>query len=274
LTKGAGISNRGFRMLTVIDVPRQIDELYHASKLSAETIVRNIAAVFPSRAIDARTELCTAVPASMVVVRNGIFKYYIQEKLVRFYSTGDIIAIPDTALEGISIYSEFGAEVCVAPKNDFLQLLLKDVRLMTEWYEYQRNADFIMHALCSLFIKEEFEPHSEIRRYAAGEVIIREGESPDYLFEMLEGSARVTVGETEIGTVKAEEVFGEVSFLTGAARGATVTATSQCLVQAIKRPDLEKFSRHRPGLIYKLSQTLALRLNEVNKRLVHITSMT
>jgi hypothetical protein len=260
-------------MLSIVDVPQHIVDLYKQSKLPASTILASMGADFASTTVDANTELCAAYPASMVVVRSGIFKYNIGDKFVRFYSTGDIISTPDSA-DGVSIGNEFGAEVCVVPKEKFLELLMKDEALFRAWFVYQRGSDHIMHVLCSLYMKEEFEPQAELRQYAPGEVIIKEGDGPDYLFEMLEGNASVTARGTEIGTINEGEVFGEVSFLTDTERGATVTATSSCLVQVIKRPDLEKFAKHRPGLMYKLSQTLAYRLNEVNKRLVSISSLT
>ncbi|MBD3392943.1 MAG: cyclic nucleotide-binding domain-containing protein [Chitinivibrionales bacterium] len=261
-------------MLTIIDVPEEIVDLYKRSKLPASAIVSSIAKEFPSQSIEAGTDLCAACPSSMVVIRNGMFKYLTNGKLIRFYSTGDIISVPEKPLGGIAITNEFGAEICVIPSTRFVSLVASDRALLDHWSAYQHASDVIMHVLCSLHIKEDFEPHAELRQYKAGETVIKEGDKPDYLFEMLEGTASVTVRGTEIGTVHEGEVFGEVSFLTGTERGATVIATSSCLIQAIKRPDLELFAKHRPGLIYKLSQTLAYRLNEVNKRLVSISSLT
>lgn len=261
-------------MLTIIDVPPEVEELYRKSKLSADIIVRTFSSAFPSLGIDRQTDVCAAHPSSMIIVRNGVFQYSINKKLIRYYSTGDIISTPAVAPAGMSVVSEFGVEASIIPCGDFLKLLVKDPALLGVWFEYQRAADLLMHLLCSLYVKEDFAPHSELRQYQPGETVICEGDAPDYLFEMLEGSAKVTAKKMHIGMVNAGEVFGEMSFLTGTERGATVIADAPCLVQAIKRPDLEAFARHRPGLIYKLSQTLAQRLNEVNKRLVSITSMT
>ena len=91
---------------------------------------------------------------------------------------------------------------------------------------------------------------------------------------MLEGEAVVTVHDTEIGRIKDEEVFGEISFLTGATRTASVKTVTKCLVQVIKGEDFEHFTKHRPSLIFKLSKTLAQRLTDVNRKLVAITTMT
>jgi CRP/FNR family cyclic AMP-dependent transcriptional regulator len=255
-------------MLTIIDPPQEILDLYIQCKIPVTSVAGIVSSSFLSTTLDGQTDLAATYPSSIVYIRSGIFKYFYSKKLIRFYSTGDFVQTPPQTMPHISIMCEFGAEVTVVKKNDFYQQLLQDEKLLALWLDYEHTMNTVMHAICSLYIAEDFSPISDIRQYDPGATIIREGDTPDMLFELLEGSAEVTVGGTSIGEVNEDEVFGEVSFLTGEKRGATVTATTRCLVQVINRPDLEKFSKFKPALMYKVAQTLATRLTDANRKLL------
>jgi CRP-like cAMP-binding protein len=261
-------------MLTLIDPPQEIMDFYTGSKIPVTQVAGIVSSSFLSTSVEAQTDLASKYPNAVIYLRSGILKYFYKGKLIRFHSTGDLILTPPPEMAGVSIICEFGAEATVVPREEFLRHLQEDENLLKVWLEYEQRSTAVIHAICSLYIAEDFSPVSDIRQYDAGTVIIREGDSPDMLFEMLEGSAEVTSGGRLIGEVGEDEVFGEVSFLTGDTRSATVTARTRCLVQVISRPDLEKISKFRPALMYKLAQTLAQRLTEVNKRLISLSSLT
>ncbi|MHC4780747.1 MAG: Crp/Fnr family transcriptional regulator [Planctomycetota bacterium] len=261
-------------MLTTADVPEDILELYAKSKIPVTKAIALFSGKPMSNAVDENTDLVAVHPSSVVYVRSGMFRYMYQGRFVRFYSTGDMLVTPAESSSPVSIVSEFGADILVLTKEELAQRLTKDGSLLDLWLENQRAEEAVMHALCSLHSGEEFKPNFEIRQYEPGADIIKEGDNSDNLFEMLEGEAVVTMNQTEIGSVAQGEIFGEVSFLTGKPRCATVKAQTKCLVQVIKEQDFEKISRHRPTLVYKLSKNLATRLSEVNRRLVSICSMT
>ena len=70
----------------------------------------------------------------------------------------------------------------------------------------------------------------KLRRFLAGQTIIREGDPADSFFILTRGAASVRRngpdGEREISTLKAGDFFGEVGLLTGTPRNATVCATA------------------------------------------------
>jgi len=142
------------------------------------------------------------------------------------------------------------------------------------WWKYYQCSEEINRILIAELTPQNYNITTDLRQFNEGDIIINEGDEPDNLFQMVEGKALVSVKGTEIGEIKEDEVFGEVSFLTKTTRGATVRAVNRCLVQVISRPDFDEFSEYRPRLILKLSQTLAARLNDVNKRLVNLVSFT
>jgi len=209
----------------------------------------------------------------IVYIRSGMFKYYYNNRFIRFYSTGDILTVPEN--DGlVRIPNEFGADVVSMNRDQFIAMVKESPQLLELWIEYERAQDHIMHVICSLYIPEDFQPNFELRQYKPRDVIITEGEKADNLFEMLEGEAVVTARGTQIGVVKDGEVFGEISFLTGNVRNATVTAQTGCLIRVVKGGDFERTAAHRPVLMAKISRTLAQRLTEVNERLIRISSIS
>ncbi|MBD3345422.1 MAG: cyclic nucleotide-binding domain-containing protein [Chitinivibrionales bacterium] len=262
-------------MLTIIDIPREIADLYAQSKEIAQKIAATIAQEVPLQKFTKNTSLTRTCPSSVVIIQSGIFKYFYDNKFIRFYSNGDIVSVPSAGNKlPLAITSEFAAEMLVLNNERFLSVLRKDQSLATNWLEYHSMNETIMHSLTSLFAGEDFKPDVDIRQYQSGEVIIQEGDAPDNLFEMIEGKAAVSVKDTQVGTINAGEVFGEVSFLTESTRTATVIAESRCLIQAISGDQFEKIIKYRPTLVFSVSRTLANRLTEVNDRLIRISSLT
>ncbi|MGE3808187.1 MAG: cyclic nucleotide-binding domain-containing protein [Gemmataceae bacterium] len=105
---------------------------------------------------------------------------------------------------------------------------------------------------------------AEHRHYAAGEVILREGDDGTDLFIISEGE--VVVSSTDVGgrrfeldRLGADHFFGELSLMTGQRRSATVTAVRDCEVFAIDKSALEPILAESPELAEKISVTLAHR---------------
>ena len=70
----------------------------------------------------------------------------------------------------------------------------------------------------------------KLRRYLAGQTIIREGDPADSFFILTRGAASVRQngpdGEREVSTLKPGDFFGEIGLLSGTPRNATVRATA------------------------------------------------
>src|SRR5206468_157564 len=77
------------------------------------------------------------------------------------------------------------------------------------------------------------------RRYSAGDVVVREGESGDSLFVIVHGQASVAVSDVadetprRVATVRDGDFFGEMSIVGNPLRAATISAESALLVLEI-----------------------------------------
>ncbi len=92
--------------------------------------------------------------------------------------------------------------------------------------------------------------------YAAGRVVVTEGEGGVGFFVIAEGSAKVTVGGGEVATLGPGSAFGEIALIAETKRTATVTAETELhcwtLTSWVFRPIVEA----NPALAWKLLQQM------------------
>lgn len=90
------------------------------------------------------------------------------------------------------------------------------------------------------------------RHYAAGGIVMSEGDPGDSIFLLVRGSVRILVigghgRALEIRRLDAPDFFGEVAALSGQPRSATVVAVSECELLEIERGALDRLVEARPG---------------------------
>src|SRR6185295_8378686 len=99
-----------------------------------------------------------------------------------------------------------------------------------------------------------------------GDVLVRQGEVADALYIVVTGRFSVTVeGRCQmIAELGPGQPVGEIAFLAGGARTATVTALRDSLVLRLGRAEFEELSAKNPSILRTLTVTLARRLAERN----------
>ena len=90
------------------------------------------------------------------------------------------------------------------------------------------------------------------RHFANGEVIFHEGEPGDAMYLVVAGSVAVRKGHHHLTTVGTGGHFGELAFMDGHPRSATVLATEPTTVLQITRDDFRALTRTEPVIASKL----------------------
>lgn len=254
-------------MLTLMDTPAFLEDMEKKAKHLGLAIAGALEGKGAVQLLGKDSELLSVSPSSLIQIIKGVFRCQHGEKTIRLYSSGDFLIAPGPGeAGGLSITSEFGAEIAVVGKVDFLRALAGDTGLLSDWLEYQNLENRIVHLLCSLYIDDEVKHQPEIRQYETGDVIIREDEPSQEVYEMIMGSASVVANGVSLSKVQSGEVFGELSFFTGLKRTATVTALVPCLVQAIDQRQFLRIMKYRPALVEGMLRTLCLRLVDLNQK--------
>jgi NTE family protein len=99
-----------------------------------------------------------------------------------------------------------------------------------------------------------------------GETLVRQGETADALYIVVTGRFIVTLdgSRTPIAELGPGQPVGEIAFLAGGVRTATVTALRDSLVLRLGRADFEALSAKTPSIWRTLTVALARRVAEAN----------
>lgn len=117
------------------------------------------------------------------------------------------------------------------------------------------------------------------RRWAAGEVVFREGDEGDTCYVIRTGATRVTRSHTDGRTVTLAElrrgdIFGELAMWGGETRSATVESLEDTAAVALLAGDVRRLLAARPEIAVQLLAELASRLRGANERITRQSFQT
>lgn len=105
-----------------------------------------------------------------------------------------------------------------------------------------------------------------------GEVLVTEGSADDHLYVVVSGVLGVVKGaggdgEITLNAIRPGDVVGELSFLDGATRYASLVALSDTRVLGLSRDDLEALLDTRPKVVYHVMRAIVRVVHEIQRRL-------
>ncbi len=116
-----------------------------------------------------------------------------------------------------------------------------------------------------------FSFFEQSKTFQPGEVLIREGDENRDIFVLSEGileaSIKSDTGEVVVSEMHPPEIIGEISFLDGSTRTATVTAKTEVLVYILNYDDVSKEIENIPGWFKLILQTLTKRMKTCDQRI-------
>ena len=116
---------------------------------------------------------------------------------------------------------------------------------------------------------------ARLRRFAEGEIVVREGDTTSSMFLIADGRAAVSVHGAPAGRSVASRglavlspgsAFGEISLLTGEPRLATVRALTEATLVEIDKATLAPILESNPSLVEKLGAIVLARRREAADR--------
>jgi CRP-like cAMP-binding protein len=108
------------------------------------------------------------------------------------------------------------------------------------------------------------------RRFEGRRVIVRQGDADGDLYAVLRGHLKVTAcdrhgHEIVMNLMQSGDVFGEIAFLDGGARSATVTSLDSCELLVIRRADFLLLLRRVPTISMALLNVMAKRIRRLSE---------
>jgi CRP-like cAMP-binding protein len=111
-----------------------------------------------------------------------------------------------------------------------------------------------------------------LRDLKPGEVLVKEGPSDNHLYVILSGDLSVVknagseAAET-LFTLDAGDFVGELSFIDGTARYASLVALDQVRVLGLEREKLESLLRTHPEIVYRVMRAILRTVHQIQRRL-------
>lgn len=111
-----------------------------------------------------------------------------------------------------------------------------------------------------------------LRDLKQGEVLVREGAADDHLYVVVSGVLGVVKGagmeeEVTLNAIRPGNMVGELSFLDGASRYASLVALSDTRVLGLGRADLEALLDTQPKVVYHVMRAIVRVVHEIQRRM-------
>ena len=119
-----------------------------------------------------------------------------------------------------------------------------------------------------LTVRQLMDLADEVREevHPEGQVVVREGDTANCLYLIVEGNVRVTTGETLLTEMGPKRFFGEIGLLESENRTATVATLNQVRLLRLDRDDLLRLMEELPAIAIGICQTLSKMVRELTER--------
>jgi len=210
------------------------------------------------------------IEKQLYIVRGGTLAVCCQGRRLMLWDEGDLI-IPDPE-DGL-VYQADSAVLLAG--YDFQRLLaevLAEPWLARLWSELLLIKQALLTRCLAGQMQEDGQAGSRFAYFHPGDLILRQGDRADGVYNLFEGEADVLVDEVVVGRVHQGEVLGAIAVLTDAPRGATVRARSRCSAMHIASDSFHHLIRANPSLIHGLMTDMARQITELNGQVVALSS--
>ncbi|QFU77551.1 cyclic nucleotide-binding domain-containing protein [Halioglobus maricola] len=206
------------------------------------------------------------------VVERGSLSARYQGKLIYVLEEGELL-LPDiagTQEESAAVHfsSDAGARVTSYSALEFMRQVFDDPAATRLWTRLLITYSGLMLRITSGSVEDEAGATPGFEVYEPGEVIIRQGDRADYVFNMSAGIAEVVVDDVPVGRIVEGEIFGAMAALTQADRSATVRAKTNCSVVKVPKEQFTELIKRNPATIHSLLIDMANSIVNLNEQLV------
>lgn len=247
------------------DLPQRVFNL-------VDQLLEGFASLHPLELTDSHNLFAHAETGSCFRVASGAVEVELNNKLLYCLEPGDFIAPPAAPENGTELLFKCSQPISLETYawEDIAAMLQHNSKRLHIWLQLQEaNNSMLLHALAR-YREPATPPSSEQIEFAAGDVILKQGDVATRVYKMLAGNAEASQQDVKVGNVKEGELFGCLAFFTEQKRTATVTATEACTVQAIDKNGFIDLLRRQPETCRTIFETMAGRIADLNEAMLEL----
>ena len=190
-------------------------------------------------------------PTRTLLLVEGRVDYYLHNKLVMHLEEGDLLGLPRSLNLPQGQFSCKGPVTLLAYERDAL------VTQANSDLKSQRNWAYLLLSTISYYeqaltqeLRSEFQP-------SAG---------------FLHFNADAVCDGVKVGDIHANEIFGALAVFTRQPRMASVIASSDCTVLAVRKEEFIVLIEHQPQICLGLIEEMSAKINQLNTQLLQLKS--
>lgn len=221
-------------------------------------------------------DLFSALPTTqLLLINEGQVAYRVEGKLVAHFEAGDLLGLPRSLNLPQGTFScDSSIAVTAYDRDELVAHANSDSKLQKNWaYYLVYQMSFYQQALAQE-IRGEFQPTAGFMHFRSGETIIEQGALADRVYTLLEGSADAMCDGIKVGEINADEIFGALAVFTRQTRMASVVASSDCTVLAVRKEEFIDLIDHQPHICLGLIEEMAAKINQLNNQLLSLAAKT
>lgn len=198
---------------------------------------------------------------SITLVQDNVDRAYLQP--------GDIIGLNRVfGLPHEHLKVEEDVEIHLIQRDDFMGFIAKDPLRQHRFSNYLLTGLSMYQGLIG-HQQPGVSAHTGFQNMSKGDVIIKEGDYADTVYQLMAGSADVSVNGVTVGEVLSGEIFGAMAVFTGEKRNATVIAREACQLLAIPKQEFVTLIKAQPEIAMTLLDNMSRRIKALNEQVTN-----
>lgn len=213
-------------------------------------------------------------PTRLLRVTEGQVDYVLNGKRVMHFEEGDLLGLPRSLNLPQGQFSCKASITAVSYERDVLMTAVNaDLKSQRNWAYYLLCNLSLYELAFTQELRAEFQPTAGFMHYRSGETIIRQGDAAHKVYTLLEGAADAVCDGVKVGEIHANEIFGALAVFTRQPRMASVVATSDCTVLAVRKEEFITLIEHQPQICLGLIEEMSAKINQLNTQLLQLKTV-
>ena len=209
----------------------------------------------------------------LFIIDSGLIHALVDNRPVFYLQEGDLLGLRQgLELPECQYNSEETIRLTPYSRRDVFQHIAADDQRQELFTQYLLGHSALFTDALARLKQPEVRPSTGFQSFAAGEELINQGDIAEHVFIIIEGHAEAWVNGEKVGDVEKDEIFGAMAVFTEERRTATVIASEPCTVMVIPKDQFLSLMRSNPRIAHSLIESMARRIDLMNKEITHLRS--
>lgn len=253
------------------NIPEQVEQLLERGQILSEKLMTGYQGPSISETFQHNSQILEQFSSEqMGRITSGLVTVVSKGVEVACYEPGDLIGLSRVfGLPHAELKVDDPVQVELIHRDDFVGFVNGDPLRQHRWSNYLLTMVALYQKVLAHFhVQVQIQTPKGFIQIEPGQVIIQEGDQADTVFQLMAGSADVTVNGVTVGEILDGEIFGAMAVFTGETRNATVTAREPCQLLAIPKEQFVDLIRAQPETAITLLDNMSRRIKSLNEQVL------